>query len=178
MVYWPSYFDFSRDFDARGHRPKTSPSRVIFYSSPHFQRVWLLTVRFAKYRVAEHLESEIWPWPKFFLLPSFFFKEVKYWNENPFCFCSKNKSSFCIRSVYLVEWESFVFFSQLHQGKKKFDEVALFHSWFLRFIYFFKKGGEGMDEREEQILTDVYLVDFGHNTICKNYDNLFFSIQK
>ena len=31
-----------------------------------------------------------------------------------------------------------------------------------------------MDEREEQILTDVYLVDFGHNTICKNCDNLFF----
>ena len=31
-----------------------------------------------------------------------------------------------------------------------------------------------MDEREEQILTDVYLVDFGHNAICKNYDNFFF----
>ena len=34
-----------------------------------------------------------------------------------------------------------------------------------------------MDEREEQILTDVYLVDFGHNTICKNYDNFFSAIQ-
>ena len=72
VVYWPSYFDFSRDFDARGHRPKTSPWRVFFYSSPHFQRVWLLTVRFAKYRVAEHLESEIWPWPKFFCCLPFF----------------------------------------------------------------------------------------------------------
>ena len=35
-----------------------------------------------------------------------------------------------------------------------------------------------MDEREEQILTDVYLVDFGHNAICKNYDNFFSAIQK
>ena len=78
-----------------------------------------------------------------------------------------------IRFIWLNENLLFSFRNYIKE-KKKFDEVALFHSWFLRFIYFFKKGGEGMDEREEQILTDVYLVDFGHNTICKNYDNLFF----
>ena len=65
------YFDFSPEISTRG-RSELHPGGE-FFSIPLFWGVsswpsWALD-RFAKYWAS--LESEIWPWPKLFLLPFF-----------------------------------------------------------------------------------------------------------
>lgn len=82
-----------------------------------------------------------------------------------------------IRFIWLNENLLFSFRNYIKEKKSLMKWPCFIHGFWGLFI-FVKKGGEGMDEREEQILTDVYLVDFGHNAICKNYDNFFSAIQK
>ena len=160
------YFDFSPEISTRG-RSELHPGGE-FFSIPLFWGVsswpsWALD-RFAKYWAS--LESEIWPWPKLFLLP--FFKEVippQIWNSILF---SKNKVSLCIHLVYLVEWESFVFLS-LHQGK--------YFIWpcFIHGFEVFCHKGRWRDEREGNKYWQMFIWlcwEFGRKAICKNYDSL------